>query len=245
MAENTATGTAIGLPVTATDTDSGDTPVYTLEGTDAGSFAIDGTSGQLRTAAALDYETKASYTLRVKADDERGGTATIDVTVDVTDVEEKPATPALPTVTATANTTDSLDVSWTKPALNGGPDIVGYTLRHRVRGVGTWIETTPTGIGTTAMIGGLVEDTEYAVQVQALNGETPSDRSEAGFGSTGSGSNEPPTFNEDATATREVDENTGSGRAGGGCGGGDRPGRRHADVHAGGRGRRLVPHRPE
>ena len=46
VAENSPAGTDVGDPVTATDTDSGDTLTYTLEGTDAASFAIVSTSGQ-------------------------------------------------------------------------------------------------------------------------------------------------------------------------------------------------------
>ena len=146
----------------------------------------------------------------MKADDERGGTETFNVTVNVTDVDEKPATPAQPTVTATANTTDSLDVSWTKPGLNGGPDIVGYKLRYEVTGSGSWAETSASA--TMAIIASLEEDTEYSVQVMALNGETPSDWSASGTGRTGGGSNEPPTFNDGASTIREVDENTAPGR---------------------------------
>ena len=207
VAENTATGTDFDGPVTATDDDSGDMPVYTLEGPDAGSFAIGRTSGQLSTVTALDHETKDSYTLTVKADDERGGTDMITVTVNVTDVAEKPATPALPMVSATADTTDSVDVGWAKPALNGGPEIVGYKLRYEVAGSGSWTETTPSGTGTTATIGGLEEDTEYAVQVRALNGETPSDWSASGEGRTGA-TNTDPTFEDIDPTSREVAENT-------------------------------------
>ena len=60
VAENTAAGMDIGDPVTATDAD-GDALDYTLGGTDAGSFYIDPETGQLKTLAALDYETKATY----------------------------------------------------------------------------------------------------------------------------------------------------------------------------------------
>ena len=84
IAENTAAGEAIGAPVVATDVDSDDTLAYTLGGTHAASFAIVGTSGQLQTRAALDYETKASYMVTVTVGD---GTAedSIDVTITVTD----------------------------------------------------------------------------------------------------------------------------------------------------------------
>ena len=208
VAENTASGQPVGAAVSATDAED-DTLTYTLEGADAASFRIGRTTGRLRTSAALDHETKASYMLTVKADDGTG-TDTIVVTVNVEDVAEKPATPAAPTVSATANATDSLDVAWTKPGLDGGPDIVGYKLRHRV-GVGSWIETTPSGTGTMASIAGLEEDTEYAVQVQALNGETPSDWSEPGTGSPGTGSNTAPEFDDGASTARDVAENTATG----------------------------------
>ena len=45
-------------------------------------------TGQLMTKAALDFETKDSYTVEVMADDGNGGTDTIAVTITVTDVPE-------------------------------------------------------------------------------------------------------------------------------------------------------------
>ena len=50
VAENTANN--IGSVVAATDADN-DTLTYSLSGTDAASFGIDSTSGQLQTSAAL------------------------------------------------------------------------------------------------------------------------------------------------------------------------------------------------
>ena len=88
--ENTAAGEAIGDAVAATDADSGDTLTYSLGGTDAASFDIDDTTGQLMTLAMLDHETKASYMVMVTADDGNGGTDTINVTISVTDVNEAP-----------------------------------------------------------------------------------------------------------------------------------------------------------
>ena len=84
--EDAAPGTSIGSPVRATDADQGDTRTYTLGGTDAASFTIVSTSGQIRTRAALDYETKASYTVTVTATDTAGGSDSITVTVNVTQV---------------------------------------------------------------------------------------------------------------------------------------------------------------
>ena len=90
VAENTATNVDIGDPVEAVDDDN-DTLAYTLGGTDAASFDIDSTSGQLQTDAPLDYETKTSYTVTISVSDGRGGSDIITVTISVTDVDENRA----------------------------------------------------------------------------------------------------------------------------------------------------------
>ena len=87
IAENTAANANIGSPVEATDP-NGDTLTYRLEGTDAASFRIDGSTGQLRTSAALNYESKSTYNVVVRASDPAGLSATINVTINVTDVVE-------------------------------------------------------------------------------------------------------------------------------------------------------------
>ena len=90
--ENTTSGTNIGLPVSATDGDSGDTLEYTLDGTDAGAFSIVSTTGQLQTSVALDYEKKKSYEVTVSVSDGNGGSDSITVTIAVDDVNEDPPT---------------------------------------------------------------------------------------------------------------------------------------------------------
>ena len=93
IAENTASGQNIGSAVSATDPDSGTTLTYTLGGTDAASFGIVSSSGQLQTKAALDYETKTSYSVTVSVSDGNGGTDSITVTINVTDVPDTPDPP--------------------------------------------------------------------------------------------------------------------------------------------------------
>ncbi len=88
--ENTDAGENIGTPVAATDANTSDTLTYTLGGTDAASFSIDSTTGQLQTSAALSHETKSSYTVTVSVSDGNQGSASITVTIRVTDVNEAP-----------------------------------------------------------------------------------------------------------------------------------------------------------
>ena len=101
IAENTASGTNIGSVVTATDANTGDTLSYTLGGVDANSFTIVGTSGQLQTSAALNYEDKNTYTVTATVSDNKGGTDSIDVTINVTDVNDPPRFVDAPSATIT------------------------------------------------------------------------------------------------------------------------------------------------
>ena len=84
IAEDAAVGTNIGEPVAATDPDD-DTLTYSLSGDDAASFAIDASTGQLRTATTLNHETRASYSVTVTATDPSGAAAEIGVTITVTE----------------------------------------------------------------------------------------------------------------------------------------------------------------
>ena len=187
VAENSAAGANVGAPVAATDVDTGDTLVYSLRSTgDDASFAIVTTSGQIQTISGQTYdrETKPSYSVQVSVTD---GTATVSiaVTITLTNVLEQPAAPAAPTVTATANTSDSLDVSWTAPDRNGGPALTGYEVQYRRGTSAPWTAWAPSGTGTTATIVPLDANSAYQVRVRALNGETPSDWSPSGSGTTG------------------------------------------------------------
>ena len=185
VAENSAAGVDVGGPVTAVDTDTGDTLTYTLEGTDAASFNIVSTSGQIQTKAGVtyDHESQPEYSVTVKADDGNGGTDTIAVTIDIADVDEPPSAPAAPTVSAVSGTTDSLEVTWTAPD-NTGPAISSYDLQYRKGTPDSWIDGPQDETGTTATIDGLDADSLYQVQVRATNDEGDSGWSSAGSGST-------------------------------------------------------------
>ncbi len=83
-----------GGPVMGRDADTEDTLTYSISGADADSFRIR-QNGQLEvsTKAKLDYESKNEYTVTVTAKDSSSranDTASITVTVHVTDLDEKP-----------------------------------------------------------------------------------------------------------------------------------------------------------
>ena len=169
VAENAAAGHDIGAPVAATDPDSGEILTYLLGGPDAAAFDIDSTSGQLRTQGALDHEAQSSYSVTVAVEDTQGASATIEVTIAVTDENEPPDAPAAPTFPSA--TDESLTVSWTAPSSAGRPDITSYDLRYRA-GTNSSFTNGPQDVtGTTATISGLSPNVAYHVQVRATNDE--------------------------------------------------------------------------
>ena len=95
IAENTAAGemwaSELGgvVPVTATDP-NGDNLTYSVGGTDGASFSILRNTGQLQTKAALNREVQDTHMVTVTATDPSGLSATVNVTIKVTDVPEPP-----------------------------------------------------------------------------------------------------------------------------------------------------------
>ncbi len=84
---------------------------YTLGGTDAAAFSIVAASGQLRTKATLNYESKNQYSVTVSVSDGNGGSDSITVTINVTDVQEtqtQVAVNSAPVFTDGASTTRSI-----------------------------------------------------------------------------------------------------------------------------------------
>ena len=205
LAENTPADRDIGAPVGATDADGG-TLTYGLGGPDAASFAFDADTGQLRTRANVtyDHEQQDSHDVTVTVADGQGGSASIDVTVAVTDLEEPPGTPPAPVVSATSST--SLTARWTAPE-NTGPEIQDYDYRHKVEGPSNWLGLA-TAADTETAIEGLAPETGYEVQVRANNDEGTSGWSASGRGTTDP--NRKPAFRE-SRPTRQLAENTRSG----------------------------------
>ena len=230
--ENTPPGANIGDPISATDDDEtgddtaspvvvavefGDTLTYSLSGTDAASFDIDPSTGQLITKAPLNHETKESYEVTVTVKDGSGTSVTQDVMIDVTNVAEAPGGLAAPTVVSTDlddDDTFDLKVIWYAPD-DAGDDVTGYDVEYK--------ETTETSFGTTnvnhsgtattATITALDVDTAYHVRVRAKKGNNAGDLgpwSLSRVGSTNKKDNALPTFGA-ASVTRNVLENSDPG----------------------------------
>ena len=220
--EDVEAGHPIGAPVTATDDDLSDPNkneklTYSLEGTDPDSFTIDSETGQIRTISGVtyDYESKNSYSVRVKATDSRHASATIFVTISVTDVAEAPDAPDAPTVTTGPHPyqTTRLSVTWNPPDNPGRPTITDYDVQYRKNGTNDlWTPRQHNGIGTSTIISDLAPDTEYEVQVQAKIGQLAGPWSPSGTGRTAATgqSNKPPSFSGTSTA-RSFPEHVGAG----------------------------------
>lgn len=177
VAENAPAGAAVGLPVTATDPEK-DALTYTLGGTHAALFAVDGSSGQIKVGpgTALDFEGAVnSYAVTVAASDGKNAAgeadtavdASIAVTVNVTDVAETPGAPGAPTLTPAAA---SLAVTWKAPD-NTGPAITGYDVHHRGAGAADWKDAKHVGTATSTTLGGLSPGTAHEVRVRARSDE--------------------------------------------------------------------------
>jgi ELWxxDGT repeat protein len=142
IAENQASGTAVGN-FSTTDPDTGDTFTYTLVSgtgsTDNASFTIEGDS--LKTTASFNFETKSSYSIRVRSTDQGGEVFEKQFTITVTDGNDGATQVVLSNVVtsllATANTTSAIrlaDVSFVDDGLGtntlslSGPDASTFEL---------------------------------------------------------------------------------------------------------------------
>ena len=124
----------IGSPIVAMD-ENNDTLTYQLSGTDAAAFEIDSTTGQLKTKASHNYNTKASYTVIVTVSD---GTLInqITVTIKVISTETETPTNSIPNFTDGSHTTRTVAENTAKGVNIGNPveatdadnDALTYTL---------------------------------------------------------------------------------------------------------------------
>ncbi|NBQ15441.1 MAG: cadherin repeat domain-containing protein, partial [Proteobacteria bacterium] len=139
VAENAAVGAVVGT-LSTTDPDTGDTFTYSLVNgvADNAGFTIAG--NQLKTAAGLNFEAKASYTVVVRSTDAAGLFVEREFTISVTNVNEAPTSIALSgssvaensavgTVVGLLSTTDpDAGDTFTYSLVSGVADNAGFTI---------------------------------------------------------------------------------------------------------------------
>ncbi len=223
VAENATAGTNIGNAITATDPDN-DTLTYSLGGQDASAFGIDTTTGQLRTNAALDYETKSIYSISVTASDSKL-TATIAVTINITDIDELPdqvvevkgaSANNAPVFTDGSSTSRSVAENTGSGVDIGTPisatDADGHTLNYTLGGTDAAsfsINSTTGQLRTNAVLDYEAKSI-YSVSVTVSDG-TLTDSITVTINVTDVNENRAPVFTDGTSTTRSVAENTGSG----------------------------------
>jgi autotransporter-associated beta strand protein len=129
IAENSVSGTSIGN-FSSTDEDAGDSFTYALVSgtgdTDNASYAIVG--NVLESKAAFDYETKSSYTIRVRTTDAGGLSTEKQLTVTVTDVNDAPTDVSLSSATIAENSGSGTSIGSLSSTDQDTGDSFTYTL---------------------------------------------------------------------------------------------------------------------
>ena len=181
VAENTPAGTDIGDPFTATDEDSHTLTYLILDKLDSDSFDIGSTTGQLRTKAPLDYETKRSYSIVIAVHDSGQDHVVDDHTIDA-------AMSVIILVTDIVEEGDD-EVPPTSPCVSGGavpggadnPDLVLdcealYTAKNTLTRTVTlnWALDTPISDWEGITVSGTPQRvTEVSLADKALRGTIP------------------------------------------------------------------------
>ena len=169
--ENQPVGTAVGT-LTTTDPDAGDTFTYTLVtgagDTDNASFGIVG--GQLVTAAVFDFETQASYSVRVRTTDGGGLTFEKAFVITVNDANDAPTDVALSSSSVDENQPVGTTVGTLTTTDPDSGDTFTYTL---VAGAGDTDNASFGIVGgqlVTAAVFDFETQSSYSVRVRTTDG---------------------------------------------------------------------------
>ncbi len=145
VAENAASGTAVGVTAWAVDGDATtNTITYSLDDNAGGRFTIDGATGVVRVAdgSLLDYELATSHSITIRATSADGSSITLQKTISLTDVNEAGISAIADSNTATnavlENSPSATLVGITASASDpDGTDTVTYSLDDDAGGMFT------------------------------------------------------------------------------------------------------------
>jgi hypothetical protein len=171
VAENLPVNTTVGS-LSAVDQDAGETYTFSLVAgagsTDNASFNISGSS--LRTSASFDFETKSSYSVRVRVDDGRGGTFEKAFTITVTDANDAPTDIALSNASVAENQPSGTPVGTLSDTDQDVADTPTFSL---VAGAGSTDNASFQIVGTqlrTAASFDFETKNSYSIRVQVSDG---------------------------------------------------------------------------
>ena len=175
VAEDAIVGTTVGITALATDADGTDTVTYSLSDDAGGLFTIDGNTGVITVANALDYETATSHSVTVLATSSDTSTSSQAFTINVTDVNEFAVGPVSDTNAAADTVTEDAivgsTVGITALATDAdGTDTVTYSLSDDAGGLFT-IDAN-TGVITVANALDYETATSHSVTVLATSSDT-------------------------------------------------------------------------
>ena len=210
--ENSPSGTSVGNPITASDSDS-DTLTYTFSGADSGSFTVD-SNGQISTKSGVTYnfETKSTYSVTLNVRDNKdaaGGTdsandASVAVTIRIQNVDEA----GTMTITGTLSGGSMLTSTFSDPDM-GVADLSYKWARGETQG-GTFTDIPSTNASSYTTV---AADVGMYLQVTAsyTDAEGSGKSASAVTASEISASNAVPTFDDGTMTTRTVPENSATG----------------------------------
>ncbi len=179
IADDATTGTTVAT-ISATDIDTtGETMTYTLSGTDATSFSING--NQLKMAQDVDLDTKSSYSISITVSDGVNTSTAMDFSLSVSQL----VITSSATVIATENTEKEINLTTNKSgasfAITGGADkdkfsLSGATLVFEATDFEARADDNTYEVEITASKAGKNTTTQvFVVTLTDLNDESPTD----------------------------------------------------------------------
>jgi hypothetical protein len=182
--ENVPGNSTVGT-LTSTDADAGNTFIYTLVAgtgsTDNASFNISGSS--LRISASPDFETKSSYSVRIRTTDQGSLFFEKQFTISINDIAEA-GSPSVNTVSATAISETSATLGG-NVTTDGGATVTDRGIVYNQSGAPSIADNKQQiGSGTGAFsqsITGLISGTTYFVRAYATNSSTTAYGNEISF----------------------------------------------------------------
>ncbi|WP_315981328.1 cadherin repeat domain-containing protein [Aliamphritea spongicola] len=125
--ENSAIGTRVGITASAV-AGQDDSVIYSLVDDAEGRFAIDPKTGEISTAAVLDYEAAGSHTVRVQATASNGTVSEETFTVAINDVNEAPTLLVNGQKVSVTETFENGSTGWSDNTTTDGGENVGTFL---------------------------------------------------------------------------------------------------------------------